>query len=475
MTPGTSLLGWRTTPGPVAVTGSLVGALCAAAVPAFLTGALQGRIADELGIGVAGIGVSVAAFFVAAGTTSIPAGRVVDRIGAPLALRIGMAFAATASASIAVLATTHWHLTVLLMLAGVSLALVDTGGSRALSRAVPHGRQGVAFGTKEASGPLASLLAGLTLPVIGAHLGWRPAFVGAAVLAAVTGFAISSGLDRPRTSVDHPPRGGVGGGDRGADRADVRDTPPAGAEEPRDRRTAVTSAQRRPAAPPRPTSSTTPLLALLALAAASAGSVASSVATFLVPTGELAGLSPGNAGLVLSTASLASVAARILSGVAVDRRSGTELLAVAILAGIGSLGVIGLALTGGVLADQPGSGVLLVVAAVLALGGGWGWTGLLFLAGVRVEPRRPALSGGVVLAGLGLGGSGGPAAFGYLAEHLGFPTTWLIAAPLMASAAVVATVLRWRIRVRDESLEAADHQGSAGQPGPADHQGPRAG
>lgn len=458
----------RGDPGPGAVTGTLVAALAAGAVPVFLTGALQGRIADELGIGVAAIGVSVAAFFVSAGVTSIPIGRIVDGIGSPLALRVGMGIAASASGAIAAFVSRPWHLTAWLMLGGVAMALVDAAGSRALSRAVPRHRQGLAFGSKEASGPLASLLAGMTLPVIGAELGWRPAYAGAAVLAVITGALVSSRLDVMRGTTDESgSRGRDAGQDRGHETGDDLGREPghepghergSGAAVSRGTTRAAPIARAPGATGPGP--STAPLLALLALSAASAGSVASSVATFLVPTGELAGLSAAAAGVVLAAASLASVITRVGSGAAVDRWTGSELGAVGLLAGVGAFGVLGLALVSGPLAGAAAAVPLLVVAAVLALGGGWGWTGLLFLAGIRVEPRRPALSGGVVLAGLGLGGSVGPAVFGALAERLGFAVTWAVAVPCMAVATGIALLLRHRVRLRD--ARSANGSGPAG-------------
>lgn len=69
---------------------------------------------------------------------------------------------------------------------------VDTGAARAFSDRVPVGRQGLAFGIKEASIPGASMLAGLSLPVIAAALGWRASFVAAAAVAAVVLVALPS-------------------------------------------------------------------------------------------------------------------------------------------------------------------------------------------------------------------------------------------------------------------------------------------
>ena len=456
----------RRAPGPVGVTGTMVAGLACATLPSFLIGALQGRITAEFGIGAGEIGLAVALFFVAGGVTSIPAGRIVDRIGSPAALRIGMGLAAASSLLIAALVTNAWQLTAALAIAGPAMALVDTAGSRAMSRAVPHHRQGVAFGTKEASPPIASLVAGLTLPLIAVQFGWRPAFVGAAVVATLTGLMISSRLesgegpgeaDDTPAPVDPDPHPAAGDDEAGDDEAADAPAVPRGSAD-----ATPTHADVRPeAADDRPdpgtdAPSTTPLLILLAASAATAGAVGSSVSTFLVPTAEVAGMTAGTAGVVLSVASLAAACMRVISGATVDRLVGSELLGVAVLTGAGSLGVAGLAFAGGPFADSPAAHTLLIASAVLALGGGWASSGLLFLSGIRIEPARPALSGGVVLSGLALGGSLGRVGYGFAADHLGFAFSWGLATPLMASAAVVALVLRHRIRAHD-AASVGDH------------------
>lgn len=463
-------------------------ALAAATLPVFLTGALQGRIAADLGIGPGAIGTAVAGFFLVAAISSVPAGRIIDRIGAATGLRLGMLIATVAAVAVALGADDRWQLTAMLSLGGVAVAFVDPGTARALTATVPYRHHGAAFGIKEASVPVASLLAGLVLPLLGAHLGWRPAFYLGAALAVVTAVLVPSRLDEviARGALGPPGPGGgrasraiaSDGGDVGPDiahRADfdvgataagtargagsssgnpARETEPGTRVEGRD--DATSTAHDPPGLHGRPALRTGVLLAGLAVCAALAGGVAAAVAAFLVPTAEVVGLRAGAAGVLLSVGSLASVLIRLGSGVLVDRRPATELASIVRLTATGAAGIGLLALLSapglGLSAGPGGAGPvvvgLLVVAAVAALGAGWGWTGLLFLAAVRLEPARPARAAGAVLAGLGTGGSLGPALLGVLAEQAGFAATWTVGTALMGLAALGLALLRGRMPVR---------------------------
>lgn len=441
-------------------------ALSAATLPVFLTGALQGRIAADLDVGTGAIGTAIAAFFLAASVSSVPGGRITDRIGATAGLRLGMLIATIAAVAVALAADDRWQLTAALALGGVAVAFVDPGTARALTATVPYRSHGAAFGIKEASVPVASLLAGLVLPLLGAQLGWRPAFYLGAGIAVVTALLVPARLDEvigaagigplAHDTPDGAAPGRPGGAGTASQHPDAatgrahhgtRDGGVAPSEE-----TTSTSPPAGVGArqqPPR----TAALLAGLAVAAALAGGVAAAVAAFLVPTAQVVGLSAGAAGVLLSVGSLASVIARLGLGVMVDRRPGTELASITWLtatgaAGVGLLALLSASTPGPAAGPSPLALVLLVVAGVAALGAGWGWTGLVFLAAVRLEPTRPARAAGAVLAGLGAGGSLGPALIGVIAEQAGFAPTWTVGAVLMGVAAVGVARLRRRMPVR---------------------------
>jgi cyanate permease len=119
--------------------------------------------------------------------------------------------------------------------------------------------------------------------------------------------------------------------------------------------------------------------------------VGTTVGTFLVETVTADGMSAAGAGALLAIGSVTSVAIRIVIGVHADRLSGGHLLRVAALLVAGVPGFLLLA---------AGSGPLLVLGAMLAFGGGWGWAGLLNFAVVRRNRDRAATSAGVVLSGV---------------------------------------------------------------------------
>jgi MFS family permease len=400
------------------VQATVVAVMVLCCVPVFLTGSLSSLIAPELGLTTAGTGAAIALYFVAAAVCSIPAGRLADHAGASVALRVAVVAGTAASVAIGALATVGWHLFALAVVGGAALALADTGCARALATALPRDRQGTAFGIKESSVPAASLLAGLAVPVLGTQVGWRPAFVGAIGLGVVALLLLGT---RP-----------LGTGARATARtaASSGGAPPVVAAPP-----ASLGADHLDAAAPdvrAEPSASGPSLLVLALAAGLAGAVVAAVSTFLVPSLQASGVAFGLAGLVLSVASAAAVVTRLVVGRLADRVLGSELRSIQVLIGLGAVGLGLLAATSSSATGATTAGVLLLVlAAFVALGAGWGWTGAVFLAAIRTAPDRPAAAAAAVLAGLGFGGAAGPAIVGWIAEVASFRTAWWLGALTM--------------------------------------------
>lgn len=392
---------WRTT-----TTSSL--ALTTAVLPVFLIGALSDAIRRDLGFGEAAIGAAVTVLFLSASIAAAPAGRVSERIGAGAALRIGVVVSGLATAAIGAFAQSWWHLVVPLVIVGAAIGLIDTGAARAFSDRVPLARQGSAFGIKEASVPAASLLAGLALPTIAAQVGWRGTFVAAIAIAAAVLVVLPRTRGRRR-----------GGGPAAAPLAEV--TAPA----PSRARGTVAAASGAVA---------TPSMLRFSAAAGVGTGAATAAATFLVPASTARGLAPATAGVVLSVASVASIAVRLAVGRWADDATRVPTRAVGALLLVGAAGAALLAL--------PTGAGLTAAAAVLVLGGGWGWTGLAFLAAVRARPDTPAAAAGVVLTGLGAGGALGPLAFGAIAGRGSYPAAWTVAALALAAASVVMFTVR---------------------------------
>ncbi len=423
---------------------AVVAAMVVTSLPVFLTGALSPLLADELSIDTARTGSAVAAFFVVGALASLPAGRLVDRVGAGFGLRT--AIAAAGLLGLLVATTSRSFVTLLLPLAagGIALALADTGSARALATAVPRHRQGMAFGTKEASIPTASLVAGLAVPLLGTTLGWRAAYASVAALALLGVLVVPRRLDRPSTTAAREP---AADRPRALDRPSTTASPePAGDPRELDRPSTIAS--------PEPAGAGTAGagLLMLSVAAGLAGGAAAALATFLVPGLVDAGLSVAVAGFVLSAASVVAIGTRLAVGRLADTRPGSELRVLRRLLVGGALGLTILALgtsaagpgTAGFGTDGPGAmaTVLLVGGAVAALGSGWGWTGLVFLAAVRSDPARPARAAGIVLVGLGLGGSLGPGVLGAVAGSAGYVVSWTTGVVALTLAAALVTLGR---------------------------------
>lgn len=429
--------------GRLRVQATVVAVMVLCCVPVFLTGSLSSLIGPELGLTTAGTGTAIALYFVAAAVCSIPAGRLADHVGASLALRVAVVVGTAASVAIGALATQGWHLFGLAVVGGAALSLADTGSARALATALPRERQGTAFGIKESSVPAASLLAGLAVPVLGTQVGWRPAFLGAVGLGVVALVLLGT---RP-----------LGTGTRTTARlatsvaaTDLRpddETGHTAAREAADPVGAPTAAEHRPAPTARAeqvdaaSARGGPTLLVLALAAGLAGAVVAAVSTFLVPSLQASGVAFGLAGVVLSVASAGAVVTRLVVGRLADRVAGSELRSIEVLIGLGAVGLVLLAATSSAATGTTTVGtLLLVLAAFVALGAGWGWTGVVFLAAVRTAPDRPAAAAAAVLAGLGFGGAAGPALVGWIAEGASFRTAWWLGAltMLLALAALLA-------------------------------------
>ena len=175
---------------------------------------------------------------------------------------------------------------------------------------------------------------------------------------------------------------------------------------------------------------------MLAAAAALGSAVGTTAGTFMVDTVMSDGMSAGAAGALLIVGSVTSIVIRIVIGLRADRMERGHLLRVAALLAAGAPGFVLLAV---------GSGPALVLGAMLAFGGGWGWAGLLNYAVVRRSRSGAATAAGVVLAGASFGGGSGPLVFGLVAEHSSYATGWWLCSALALIAAGIVLAARRRL------------------------------
>lgn len=347
--------------------------LAAVFLPVFLLAALSVDIGEELGFGPALVGIAATTFFATTALLAVPIGRLTERIGAQNSLRLGAAFSSATCLLTALLAQRFLHMVLALGFVGFAMSLVEAGAAKALADRIRAGRKGLAFGIKQASVPTASLLAGLSLPLIAVAYGWRTAFALGALVGPMT-WLILPNIPR-RQSVERQ-----------------RSKEPIKARGP---------------------------LILLGVGCSLGAAAAVSTATFLVPASIDAGIAPGTAGLLLATGSLVSVSVRLVTGWLADILMRPPAALLAVSTGVGALGAALLALSPG--------GTWLMVGAVLTLGGGWGWTGLAFLTAVEASPRTPAAAASIVLMGMTSGSAVGPLAFSALVVNTSYTTAWTTA------------------------------------------------
>ena len=358
----------------------------ATVLPAFLTGGLAVHVRGEFHFGVAALGLAVAAFFVTSSVASAVMGRVVERIGSHRGMRLAAAGSAASLLGVALLARSWSGLVACLVLGGLANAVSHPAANLSLAREVPAGRQGLAFGIKQAAIPVATLLAGLAVPTIAVTLGWRWAFAGGAALALAVAFLVPAST---RGSIVR--RSGVKGD------KDARTGP----------------------------------LFLLALGIGLGSTAATPLGAFLVESSVAAGLRVETAGLLLASGSAASIAVRVLFGRLADGMSGGRLLLVAAMLATGVAGFVMLA---------TGEEVLILPGALLAFAAGWGWPGLFNFAVVKTSPGAPAAATGITQTGASGGAAVGPLVFGLVAEAVSYQVAWLVcgAFALGALAAIVA-------------------------------------
>ncbi|WP_052667848.1 MFS transporter [Nitriliruptor alkaliphilus] len=142
-----------------------------ASLPVFFTAAMAVPLRAELGFGTVGIGAAVGVFFGTMAVSSLYLGRVADRLGATVSLRIATLGVAAAALGIAALSRDWLSLTAGLVVAGLAAALAQPAANRLLINRVRGARLGTAFGFKQSAPPTASMLAGLAVPAISLTVG----------------------------------------------------------------------------------------------------------------------------------------------------------------------------------------------------------------------------------------------------------------------------------------------------------------
>lgn len=362
----------------------------ATVVPVFLCGGLAVQLSRDLGFPVERIGLAPAAFFGAAALCSPLAGVVTERLGPGRAMRSAVIMVALVLVVAAATVHTFSALLALLAVAGAGNALAQPSTNLFLAQRVARSRQGLAYGVKQSAIPMAGLLSGLVVPLLGVTVGWRWSFVAIAVAGGVVAVVA--------------PNAGPGARTSRTSRREAGDMP-------------------------------RQILVVMAVAAGIASASGSALAVFLVAGSVQAGWSESAGGYLFAAASLVGIMARLSVGFRADRRGHSH---IGVIIAMLLAGTVGFALL------APEQHLLFALGAPIAFGFGWGWPGLFILAVVQSSPSSPAAATGLTQTGTSLGAVVGPAGFGLMVERASYVHAWLTAgAGLMLAAATFALLLRY--------------------------------
>ena len=364
-------------------------------LPITLLGALFVVIGPEFGLDRTELGLLVGVFLGVSILVAPAAGVFSERSGASGAITVAAVLAAVACVGIAAVADSLLGLVPWLVAAGLANAVGQPATAIFVVQTVPSARQGFAFGIKQATAPLGTLLAGVAVPVFALTIGWRWAFATAAGVAIVAALAVPR-LGRPS-----------------------RPTPSA---------KGLRAIQRR---------NTNIVLVVAIMLGISAASI---LGVFFVDATVTAGISPAAAGWLQALGSGLGVLARLIAGRFSDTIDSGHLRLVAGMLTGGALGYILLGL---------GGSWTIVAGTVLAFALGWGWVGVFFFAIVRLNPEAPGAATGVVQTGDFAGSLIGPVLFGTLASGGSYRLAWFVAAALALLGAGTIAVANSRRPPRD--------------------------
>lgn len=356
---------------------SAISASTSTSFAVFLTGALAVQMRATLHFGPDALGLAISIYYVGAAAGSVPAGRLSEAIGGVRVMKPAALTAGGLLALIALFAQSWLSLAAILFFAGVVSSAMQPATNLFLARRIPLNRQGFAFGVKQAAIPFASLCGGLAVPGIALTVGWRWAFVVAAVWSGITAILV------PRSHTN-----------LAAYRAQHKD--------------------------PAPRENLAPLIVLgigfgLGIFAAAA------MTAFLVTSGVAGGLSKSGAGYLAGSAGAVAMLTRVSVGAIADRRSGGHFKVIAGMLALGCLGYVGIAM-----GSATHMYIFFWIGAMIAYSAGWGWNGLFNFAVIRTHLHSPARATSVTQVGGRLASVFGPLVFGLIVAHGSYAIAWVV-------------------------------------------------
>jgi MFS family permease len=168
----------------------------------------------DYGVSYTELGLAFTAFNVISTALQTPAGFLVDRVSARLLLVVGLLIGAAAF-TIAALVDSFWVFVAMFALAGLGNTVYHPADYALLSRHVPTERVGRAFSLHTFAGMLGNAAAPPSLLFLQSMVGWRGAFLGAAVLGVVAALVIGLAGEPPELA-EAPSKGKGRGAEAGS-------------------------------------------------------------------------------------------------------------------------------------------------------------------------------------------------------------------------------------------------------------------
>ena len=169
----------------------------------------------DYGVTYTQLGLAFTAFNVVSTALQTPAGFLVDRVSARLLLIAGLLVGAAAF-TVAAMVDSYWVFVAMFALAGLGNTVYHPADYALLSRHVPAERAGRAFSLHTFAGMLGNAAAPPSLLFLQATVGWRGAFLGAAVLGVVAALVVAVQGEPPELAPGESKVGARGAKESGA-------------------------------------------------------------------------------------------------------------------------------------------------------------------------------------------------------------------------------------------------------------------
>jgi len=353
-------------------------------LPVFLVGALSLQMRQDIAITPAQFGLVASVFFLMSAVASLPLGRLAQRWGPIRSLRLAGMTAFAGYLAIGLVVQSWRGLFVCLGVVGCANAIVHPAGNLAIAQGVSTAR-GLAFGIKQAAVPMATLVAGIAVPVAALYVPWRNVFIAIGFGTVITGLFTSTIRQLPSDMIRQRVKAS-------GQRAEVVMLP----------------------------------LIMVAIGGGLGAAAVNAFSIFFVPAAVSIGWGEISAGRMLFASSLLAIVLRVLIGGLADRLHSDGMMGIVACTGVGAVTFF----TMGFSQQSAFFATVLIVGFAI----GWSWQGLFqFTVAIKNE-NQTAVATSIAQSGVWVGGVLGPLSFGGIADRYGFTVSFFIAAALQVAA-----------------------------------------